>query len=179
MIKNLFYVFKWDRKGIQRALFWEWLHGVFIAAPSGMLLLILWEFFADLPDVSKIWTYIGIMCFLFLGQLFVANKAMLSSNLATYEISRKLRLGLGNKLQKLSLGYYKKRDPGDLAAVVLQDVANFESIFGHSVTNIANALFGTTVLSVFLLLLDWRLALTLMAALIIVFPIDPVWPKFD
>ena len=171
MISNLFYVFQYDKKGIRQAFFWEWLHGFFIAAPSGILLVVLWELFKDSPDVQKIWIVIGAMTVLLAGQLYVGKKAMLSSSYTTHEISRKLRLHLGNKLQKLSLGYFKKRDPGELASVVLQDVANFENIFSHSVSNIANTLFGTVILSIFLLFLDWRLALTLIAALFIAVPL--------
>ncbi len=61
MISNLFYVFQYDKKGIRQAFFWEWLHGFFIAAPSGILLVVLWELFKDSPDVQKIWIVIGAM----------------------------------------------------------------------------------------------------------------------
>lgn len=171
MIRNLRYAFRFDKPGMRKAFFWEWLHGMFITAPTGILLLVIWEFFQEAPDINKIGLTIGSMVALFAGQMYVAKKAMISSNTATYEMSRKMRLALGNKLQRLSLGYYKKRDPGDLASVVLQDVANFENIFGHSVTNIANALFGTLLLSVFLVFLDWRLACTLLLALVVAVPL--------
>ncbi|MEM9673175.1 MAG: ABC transporter ATP-binding protein [Bacteroidota bacterium] len=171
MIKNILYAFRYDPPGIRKALFWEWLHGSLIAAPSGILLLIIWELFKESPDLRTIWTTLGVMGGLFLMQLYVARKAMMASNQSTYEMSRRLRLALGNKLQRLSLGYYKKRDPGDLASVVLQDVGNFENIFGHSVTNIANALFGTFMISLFLLWLDWRLAVTLILAIVIGVPL--------
>ena len=171
MIRNILYAFQYDKRGVIRAFFWEWVHGLFLAAPSGILLVVLWELFEESPDISIIWLAIGSMALLFAGQTYVAKKAMLYSNLTTYEMSRKIRLALGNKLQKLSLGYYKKRDPGDLASVVLQDVANFENIFGHSVTNITNALFGTVILSVFLVVMDWRLAVTLIVALFLAVPL--------
>ncbi|MEN0004436.1 MAG: ABC transporter ATP-binding protein [Bacteroidota bacterium] len=171
MIKNLIYAFRYDPAGMRQSLLWEWLHGTLLAAPSGILLVVIWEFFEQTPDTQKIWWTIATMVALFFVQLYVANKAMLASNMATFEMSRKLRIALGNKLQRLSLGYYKRRDPGDMAAVVLQDVANFENIFGHSITNIANAVFGVLVLAGFLLWLDWRLAITLLLALVIVLPL--------
>ncbi|MEL6588642.1 MAG: ABC transporter ATP-binding protein [Bacteroidota bacterium] len=171
MIQNILYAFRYDAKGIRRAFFWEWLHGSLLAAPSGILLFVIWELMKPNPDQQMIWWTIGLMVILFFVQLYVANKAMISSNRTTYEMSRKMRLALGNKLQRLSLGYYKKRDPGDLASVLLQDAANFENIFGHSITNIANAIFGTLVLSVFLFVLDWRLATSLLAALVVAIPL--------
>ncbi|MEM6696911.1 MAG: ABC transporter ATP-binding protein, partial [Bacteroidota bacterium] len=171
MIKNLLYAFQYDAKGMKQSIFWEWLHGFFLAAPTAILLVVIWELFEEQPNVQKIWWTVGTMGVLFLGQLYVANKAMLASNFATFEMSRKMRLALGNKLQRLSLGYYKSRDAGDLASVVLQDVANFENIFGHSIANIANAIFGFLMLSIFLLYLDWRLALTLILAVAFVLPL--------
>ncbi|MEL7534443.1 MAG: ABC transporter ATP-binding protein [Bacteroidota bacterium] len=171
MIQNILYAFRYDPKGIRKAFFWEWLHGSLLAAPSGILLYVIWELMKTNPDEQAIWATVILMLIMFFAQLYVANKAMMSSNRSTYEMSRQMRLALGNKLQRLSLGYYKKRDPGDLASVLLQDAANFENIFGHSITNIANALFGTLVLSLFLYALDWRLATSLLAALVFAIPL--------
>ncbi|MEM6346757.1 MAG: ABC transporter ATP-binding protein [Bacteroidota bacterium] len=171
MIQNILYAFRYDPKGIRKAFFWEWLHGSLLAAPSGILLFVVWELMKSDPDEQAIWGTVVLMILMFFAQLYVANKAMISSNRSTYEMSRQMRLALGNKLQRLSLGYYKKRDPGDLASVLLQDAANFENIFGHSITNIANALFGTLVLSLFLYVLDWRLATSLLAALVFAIPL--------
>ena len=72
---------------------------------------------------------------------------------------------LGNHLQKLSLGYYKKRDPGDLAAVVLQDVANLEHILGHTIGNMFGAFFATIFTSIFLISLDWKLSLLMLSVI--------------
>gem|GEM_PF-3585908 len=52
----------------------------------------------------------------------------------------------------------------------MQDVANFEGIFGHSFANLTQAIFTTTFLSIFLLFQDWRLALCLLVALPIAYP---------
>ena len=70
-------------------------------------------------------------------QFFVASKTMLTTNAWVYGLSNQLRIKLGNRIQQFSLGFFKQRDPGEIAAIVLQDVANFEGIFGHSVGNIA------------------------------------------
>jgi ATP-binding cassette subfamily B protein IrtB len=165
MIKNLFFTFKTSPKLVQRSILLELLHGALIAVPTGFLLLIIRELFSGNPVQSRLWTYIWIMIALLIIQLFVAVKTIVSSNMMTYELSTNLRIRLGNHLQRLSMGTFKQRDPGDLASVVLQDVANFELIFGHTVGNMASAIFATLIISVFLLITDWRLALILLAAL--------------
>ncbi len=170
MLNNLRYITSFNPKQTRKVIFWEVLHSVFVAAPTGMLIVIIWELFSANPNLSKVWTVVAIMATMLLLQFFVASKAMVTSNLWVYGLSNQLRLMLGNHIRKLSLGFFKKRDPGEIASVILQDVANFEGIFGHSVGNLASAMFGTVVLSGFLLYYDWRLALCLLAAIPMVFP---------
>ncbi len=170
MIKNLKYIASLDRSGMKKALIWEILHSCLVVAPSGIVLAIVRELFTENPDPSKLWALTGSIAALLLLQFWVATKAMLRSNQWVYGLSTQLRMLLGNRIQKFSLGFFKKRDPGEIASVVLQDVANFEGIFGHSIGNMAAAIFGTVFLSGFLLMYDWRLALCLLVAIPCVIP---------
>jgi len=170
MIKNLKYVTSFNSKETGKIILWEVIHSIFIAAPSGILLVIIWELFSEQPNLTKVWSVVGLMTVMLFLQFFVASKSMVNSNLWVYDLSTKLRIALGNRIQKFSLGFFKKRDPGEIASVMLQDVANFEGIFGHSVGNLSSAVFGTTVLSLFLFVYDWRLALCLLMALPLIYP---------
>lgn len=170
MLKNLQYITSFNRKETWRVAFLEILHSLFVAAPSGILLVIIWELFSDNPDIRKVWTVVSIMTVMLVIQFFIASESMVRSNIWVYDLSTRLRIMLGNQLRKFSLGFFKQRDPGEIASIVLQDVANFEGIFGHSVGNLASATFGTVVLSVFLLVYDWRLALCLLLALPLIYP---------
>lgn len=165
MIRNLFYTFRTAPAIVRKSILLELLHSLFIAVPTGFLLLIIHELFLPKPDPQKLWTYVGMMVVLIAGQFFVSVKTIVRSNDMTYTLSTNLRVALGNHLQRISMGTFKQRDPGELASVVLQDVANFELIFGHTIGNMAGALFATLILSAFLLATDWRLALVLLAAL--------------
>lgn len=170
MYKNLKYIVSLDKKGTRRVLLWEILHSFFITAPLGILILIIWELFSTNPNILKIWSVVGLMLILLLLQFYIASKTMVNTNIWVYNLSTQLRINLGNRIQKFSLGFYKKRDPGEIASVVLQDVATFEGIFGHSIGNLASASFGTVMLSAFLLIYDWRLALCLLLTIPLVYP---------
>ncbi|ODS86421.1 MAG: ABC transporter [Cytophagaceae bacterium SCN 52-12] len=170
MLRNLKYITSSHRSETRKVAIGEILHSLFIAAPSGILLVIIWELFSETPDKARIWSVVGLMAVMLVIQFFVASKSMVRSNIWVYDLSTRLRIGLGNRIQKFSLGFFKQKDPGEIASIVLQDVANFEGIFGHSVGNLASAAFGTVVLSVFLFIYDWRLALCLLAALPLVYP---------
>ena len=170
MIRNLLYITAFNKKGTWQSVLWEIVHNGFITAPSGILLIILWELFKPQPNLSLIWEMVALMGILLLLQFFVASRTLVSSNLLVYGISEKVRIRLGNHIQKFSLGFFKKRDPGEIASVIMQDVASFEHIFSHSFGNLAAALFGTFMLSGFLFYCDWRLTLCLLIGILLVIP---------
>lgn len=165
MLRNLFYTFKTAPALVYKAIFMELAHGILIAVPTGFLLLIIQELFSGDANRARLWTYIAVMSGLLIVQLFLSVRTIVTTNNITYILSTNLRIKLGNHLQHLSMGTFKQRDPGDLASVVLQDVANFELIFGHTVGNIAGAVFSTLIMALFLFITDWRLALIALAAL--------------
>ena len=171
MIQHLRYVTALNRGGTRKMIFWEILHSIFVAAPSGILLVVIWELFSDEPDMTRVTGAVILMSIMLITQFFIASKTMVGSNLLVYGLANQLRIRLGNRLQKFSLGFFKQKDPGEIAGIVLQDVASFEGIFGHSVGNLASAVFGTTVLSIFLFAYDWRLALCLLAVLPLIYPV--------
>lgn len=165
MFRNLFYTFKTAPALVYKAIIMELVHGLFIAVPTGFLLLIIQELFTAHPDQARLWTYVSVMSVLLIAQLFLSVRTFVCTNDMIYTLSTRLRIRLGNHLQHLSMGTFKQRDPGDLASVVLQDVANFEIIFGHTAGNIAAAIFSSIIMAVFLFIVDWRMALMALAAL--------------
>ena len=112
---------------------------------------------------------VGFMLLMLLLQLFIALRSLILNNELVYDLSSKLRIKLGNRIQRFSLGFFKKKDPGEIASIVLQDVSNFEGIFGHSFGNLTTAIFGTVALSGFLFIYDWRLTLCLLAVLPLIY----------
>ena len=171
MYKNIKYILSLNPKEARKTVLWELLHSWLIAAPAGFLLVVLWELFAPAPRMWVIYSVLIGMAVLLVTQLFVASRTLISSNLLVYDIATKVRIMLGNKLQRFSLGFFKKRDPGEIGGVVLQDVGSFEHIFGHSFGNMCAAIFGTVLLSVFLFFCNWQLTLCLLAALPLVYPV--------
>ena len=165
MLKNLRYLVKTTGTNLGAAVRGEIIHGLLLAVPSGILLFIIWELFSGRPDSKKLWSTVIVLTVLFVIQLCVAGKVMVKSYHAIITMMLRLRLMLGDQLHKLSLGFYKNRDPGDLASVVLQDVSNFEVLFSNHFPNMVGAVLGTTILSVFLFIMDWKLALLMVAAI--------------
>ncbi|MEM8895721.1 MAG: ABC transporter ATP-binding protein [Bacteroidota bacterium] len=169
MIKNILHLFRYTGTPINKIFFGELLHGMLLATPTGILLLVIWELFEETPDQLYLYKLICVMCVAFVIQMWVAAKIYAYTNKMVYRMTCGLRLRLGDHLQKLSLGYYKKKDPGDLASIILQDVTNVETILGNALPNIFGAVFGTFFLSLFLFSTDVYLAAVLLLAVPIAF----------
>jgi ATP-binding cassette subfamily B protein len=85
--------------------------------------------------------------------------------MAAYSLSADGRIKLAEHIRKLSLGFFGKRDPGDLTTMMLGDYANVEKVVSHFVPQLISAIALPTVAFICLLFINWRMALAMFAAL--------------
>jgi ATP-binding cassette subfamily B protein IrtB len=170
LLQSLAFIAKGGQTSFTRSVLWELLHALLIGAPSGILMIILWELFQPVPNEQRVMNLIYVMAGLLVLQFFVAAKASMETNIVAFDIGAIGRMKLGNHLRKLSMGFFKQKDPGDVTAVLLNDMDNVEWVLSHSMANIYNAVFGVSIFSLFLLYLDWRLTLALWAGILISIP---------
>lgn len=69
------------------------------------------------------------------------------------------RLSLAERLRKLPLGYFGKRDLADLTETIMGDVNRMEHVWSHVLGYLYGAYISTAIIAVCLLVYDWRLAI--------------------
>ena len=67
------------------------------------------------------------------------------------------RLRLAERLRKLPLGYFGKRDLADLTETLMGDVNRMEHVWSHVLGYLYGAYISTAIIAVCLLFYDWRL----------------------
>ncbi|MGN7352132.1 ABC transporter transmembrane domain-containing protein [Paenibacillus sp. 2003] len=80
---------------------------------------------------------------------------------AAYSLAASGRLKLAEHIRHLSLGFFGKRDPGDLTNLILSDYGQVEHTISHNLSQLISAIvlaFGG------LLLVDWRMAVAMFIA---------------
>ena len=109
------------------------LHLLLKGAPFGILVLVITELMKPPAhtDFRSLALWCGIMIAIMAADLFLAVKVHTLAYLTAYDLSTRARLFLGDHLRKLSLGFFKKRDFGDISALLLQDMAKVELIFSN------------------------------------------------
>ena len=76
-----------------------------------------------------------------------------------YDEVRDTRLSLAERLRKLPLGYFGKRDLADLTETIMGDVNRMEHVWSHVLGYLYGAYISTAIIAVCLLFYDWRLAI--------------------
>lgn len=91
--------------------------------------------------------------------------------LATYVESGVRRISLAERLRKIPLSFFGKKDLADLTNSVMGDCATLEAAFSHYVPPLAGSLISTTLIAICLFAYDWRMALAAVWVLPIAFAI--------
>lgn len=94
--------------------------------------------------------------------ILIALTALLQYNatfLSTYVESGIRRRGLAEKLRKLPLSFFGKKDLADLTNTIMTDCATIETASSHWIPELAGALLSTTIIVMSLFFFDWRMAL--------------------
>lgn len=76
-----------------------------------------------------------------------------------YNESANSRIELAERLKKLPLSYFGKRDLADLAETMMNDMNLYETIFSHAVPQIYSTAISTSIIALMLIFYNWKLAL--------------------
>ncbi|MBD5160015.1 MAG: ABC transporter ATP-binding protein [Ruminococcus sp.] len=128
--------------------------------PVGLLYFLVSDFIdGKVPESHYLLYGIGIviaLLMIFLSEFWKYNATYFS----TYQESGKCRIRLAEKLRKLPLSFFGKKDIADLTNTMLGDVSTTEQMFSHYVPQFYGSIFSTCLIAVSLFFYDWRLAIS-------------------
>ena len=86
-----------------------------------------------------------------------------------YEKLTELRVDIIGHLKKLSLGFFKEHNTGELTNIVQHDVEQVEVYLAHGLPEIMSVTLLPTIIFVAMIFVDWRLALGMIAGVPIMY----------
>ena len=78
---------------------------------------------------------------------------------ATYVESGVRRITLAEKLRKIPLSFFGKKDLSDLTSTIMADCATMETVSSHVIPELIGACISTALVALSLFFFDWRMAL--------------------
>lgn len=115
------------------------------------------------------WVYILISIVFVLLMFLIAIKQYDVAYTKTYMESATMRINIAEKLRKLPLAYFGQRDLADLTTTIMNDASELELLYSHALPNIYATYISTTLFTIMLFMFNWKLTLTLMWIVPIVF----------
>lgn len=149
-------------KNVQRGAFWTVIVNIVVMGGMGILYLLMERYMDTLTiggALPKALPYLALL----LGFLALSLLTHLQQYRATYGLVygevKAVRIGLAERLRKLPLGWFGKRDLADLTETVMGDVNRLEHVWSHCLGYLYGSYVSTAIVAVCLFLYDWRLAL--------------------
>lgn len=116
-------------------------------------------------DTTRLWWIFGVMA-IYMLVMALAERASYRANFrGAYEMSASGRLSLAEHLRKLSLGFLSRRDPGDLSSMLITDFMMAETGISHHLPQLMGAVVMPVLAFASLIWIDWRMAVSMFAAL--------------
>lgn len=146
-------------KGLVRAVAACTAADIVLMLPVGLLYFLVSDFMNGAVSKDRYIFYgAGIaaaLLLIFLSEFWKYNATYFS----TYRESGACRIRLAEKLRRLPLSFFGKKDLADLTNTMLGDVATTEQMFSHYVPQFYASIISTCLIAVSLFFYDWRLAI--------------------
>lgn len=139
--------------------------------PVGLLYYLVGDLMNGGVSGSRFVFYVG-GCILALGFIMLTTWIQYNATyFATYIESGVRRITLAEKLRKIPLSFFGKKDLADLTSTIMADCAFLETAFSHFIPELVGSIISTVFVAVGLFFFDWRMALAALWVLPIAFAI--------
>lgn len=152
-------------QGVQntkKGTFWTVIVNLIVMGGVSILYLVMSGFMGTLTEgrpLTGTALVIGLLA-LFVLLSFVTHLQQYNATYGlVYKEVKTTRLCLAERLRKLPLGYFGKRDLADLTETIMGDVNRMEHVWSHVLGYLYGAYISTAIIAVCLLVYDWRLAI--------------------
>ena len=157
------------------------LHLVFGTLP---LLLVVWAVDSLMDGTLTSTMILGVGATMVLFALFHGifyGTSIWRAHRSAYNALTRLRMRIVSHLGRLPLGFFQERKVGDLVNIINHDVEQIEIYLAHGLPEILSATLFPALLWVIVMVLDWRLGLSLVSLLPLAFllqiAVKSLWSK--
>ena len=149
-------------KNAKLGTFWTVIVNLVVMGGMGILYLLMKGYMNTLISGASL---PGALTFILLTLAFVVLSFLthMQQYRATYGLVygevRNMRIGIAERLRKLPLGWFGKRDLADLTETIMGDVNRLEHVWSHCLGYLYGSYISTAIVAVMLFAYNWRLAL--------------------
>ena len=141
---------------------WTVVVNLIMMAGMGILYFLMQGYMHTLTDGAALpnaWIFIALVA-AFVVLSFITHLQQYHNTYGlVYREIKDTRITLAERLRRLPLGYFGKRDLADLTETIMGDVNRLEHVWSHCLGYLYGAYISTAIIAVMLFVYDWRMAL--------------------
>ena len=149
-------------RNIKTGMIWTVIVNMVVITSMGILSRLMNGYMATLTDgapLPKALPFIIAVLVFAVLSLYTHSKQYASTYGLVYGEVKAVRLSIAERLRKLPLGYFGKRDLADLTETIMGDVNRLEHVWSHCLSYLYGSFISTSIIAVALLIYNWKMAL--------------------
>lgn len=157
-----------ETKRFLKLCLWNFLDSFITTIPYSVMMIAIYLLLipvvntsSDLP-VRQLWILCGVLLLQVAVAFFVRKKTYIDICVGFAYTTKKARIAMGEHLKSLSMGFFSRRDAGDLSTVLLRDYTEVESLASGLVPQISVILVRLLLSVVVFSAIDWRMMLSVL-----------------
>ena len=161
MIEKLMHKYALSKQGASdmiKAIISATISNIILKVPVALLYYLVRDYMAgNIGDKVLFYVAGGLIAFVLIGiSTYIQYNATF---LSTYVESGVRRVTLAEKLRKIPLSFFGKKDLSDLTSTIMNDCAQMETASSHFIPELFGACISTALIAVGLFFFDWRMAI--------------------
>ena len=141
---------------------WTVVVNLIMMAGMGILYFLMQKYMNTLTEgaaLPKTWVFVVLVAAFVILSFITHLQQYHNTYGLVYREIKDTRITLAERLRKLPLGYFGKRDLADLTETIMGDVNRLEHVWSHCLGYLYGAYISTAIIAVMLLVYNWRMAL--------------------
>ena len=141
---------------------WTVVVNLLMMAGMGILYFLMQKYMNTLTGgdaLPNAWLFIGLVAAFVILSFITHLQQYHNTYGLVYREIKDTRITLAERLRRLPLGYFGKRDLADLTETVMGDVNRLEHVWSHCLGYLYGAYISTAIIAVVLFIYDWRMAI--------------------
>ena len=111
-------------------------------------------------SAQSVLSWLGVALAAVVLRYFLIVSSFVFSHIAAFDLLYNIRVRLTKHIGTLPMGFWSKKNSGEMLKIVQDDVESIETFVAHHFPDLASGFALPIVILVYLFTIDWRLALT-------------------
>ena len=159
MIRKLERIFALSEKGARdlvKGFIACTVHNLTLFVPVGILYLLASDMLMN--TLTGRGLFYVVLCIISVALIMASYRRVYKATyFSTYVESGVRRVSLAEKLRKIPLSYFGKKDLADITSTIMADAATLETGLSHWVPELIEAVISTTIAALSIMFFDWRM----------------------